>query len=240
MCGRVVWFRAPLDQGVRPRAVLECTTLILKFFTSPRRPREIVLATPLLVTQLFSIQEASAFEHRHGLGVGYQFGHVSAESGDSYNLQSLPLSYLGRYGDDWAAMTRLSLLIPLQASDGEQSFLPQSEYDRTRAFDIILGPNYRFTQIGEWTLEAGFGPHFNYTRFQSTEYVEWTNAALGLAGSWGARRKWGTGFSGGMPEVGVQLDVSYDFIDLAHGGDLGSGLQGQALVSLGWALGVTR
>ncbi len=214
--------------------------MIFRFISERLGSRHSFLIAALWASSLSSIQEAGAFEHHHGLGVGYQFGHVAAESGGSYDLHSLPISYVGRYGGNWAAMTRLSVLIPLRASDGVQSFMPQSEYDRTQAFDFILGANYRLTEIWDWTLEAGFGPHMNYTRFQSTQYVEWTNAALGLAGVCGARRSWGAGFLGGVPEVGIQLDFSYDFIDLAHGGDLSSGIQGQALVSLGWVMGGER
>ena len=211
--------------------------MIFRFLSERFRGRPRFLIFALLAGSLLSIPEASAFEHHHGLGVGYQFGHVAAESGGSYVLHSLPMSYVGRYGGDFAGMTRLSVLIPLRASDGVQSFTPQSEYDRTQAFDFILGANYRFTEIWDWTLEAGFGPHMNYTRLQSTQYVEWTNVALGLAGLCAARRNWGAGFWGGVPEIGVQLDFSYDFIDLAHGGDLNSGVQGQALVLIGWVMG---
>jgi hypothetical protein len=208
--------------------VLTSNTLILRLAIA------VCLGVQLLPAQ------AGAFEHRHGLGIGYQFAHVGSDSGGSYQLQSLPISYVGRYGGDFAAMTRVGLLVPLSASDGGHSFSPQAEYDRTRAFDVFVGPNYRFTKIWGWSLDAGLGPHINYTRFQSTQYVEWTNAAVGLAAACGARTPLGAGFWGGVPEVGVQVDFSYDFIDLAHGGDLSAGVAGQALVSLSWAMGTQK
>lgn len=198
------------------------------------------LGVAVAFSSFFAAAESQAFEHRHAAGVGYQFAHVQSKTQGGYGLGSLPISYLGRYGGDWAALLRLSVLVPLRASDGENSFSPSSEYERTQAYDSLLAANYRFGEWWGWHAEAGLGPHFNFTRFQSPEYVEWSTASLGVGALWGARRFVGTGFWGGRPEVGLQLDFSFDFIDLAHGGDFASGLQGQALVSVGWAMGTRQ
>lgn len=200
----------------------------------------IALGAAVFVSSFFAAANGSAFEHRHAAGVGYQFAHVQSKTQGGYGLGSLPISYLGRYGGEWAALFRLSVLVPLRASDGENSFSPASEYERTQAYDSLLAANYRFTEWSGWHVEAGLGPHFNFTRFQDPEYVEWSSASLGLGAMWGARRFVGTSFWGGRPELGLQLDFSFDFIDLAHGGDFAAGLQGQALVSVGWAMGTRQ
>gem|GEM_PF-2318882 len=175
---------------------------------------------------------AEAFEHRHALGAGYQFGYISAKSGGRYDLRSFPVSYIGRYGGDWAGAFRLSALVPLRASSGDQSFSPSDEYDSTQAYDAVTGLSRRFSEVYGFKIDALLGVHFHY--------VEWSSSAIGVAAGANARHPIGAGFWGGRPEVGVHLELAYDAIDLSHGGDLGSGIQGQAQVSVGWLMGEDR
>lgn len=179
---------------------------------------------------------AQAFEHRHAVGVGYHSGHVFSETAGGFHFRSFPVSYVARLGGDWAALVRVSALFPLRARQEDLTFSPRSEYERTQQWDALCGATFRFTQIAGFDVDAGLGAHFHYARFQSTTYVEWSTAALGLGLGAGVRRAilpevWG------RPEVGLLGDLSYDFIDLSRGGDMAGGVQGQLLVSLGGVWG---
>lgn len=179
---------------------------------------------------------ASAFEHHHALGIGYHSGHIASDTSGSFHFRSFPVSYVGRLGGDWAAHLRVAMLFPLRARQGALTFSPAAEYDRTQVWDSLVGATHRFTRVLGFELETGAGAHFHYVRYQSTTYVEWSSAALGLGLSANARRSilpelWG------RPEMGVGADLSYDFIDLSRGGDLSGGVQGQLLVFLGGAWG---
>lgn len=178
-----------------------------------------------------------AMEHRHALGTGYHFGHITAKEGRSFRFRNLPISYYGRYGGDWAATLRASLLFPLRASDGEVQFAPRSEYDQTQMVDWLLGASRRYRGLMGWDVDAGLGAHFHFARLRSTTYVEWSTAALGLGLVGAARKSLGAGLGGGYPELGLHFDLNYDFIDLSRGGDLVGGVQGQLGVSIGWTLG---
>ena len=179
-------------------------------------------------------------ENRHALGVGYQIGYVSTESNGPFNFGSLPISYVGRYGNDWAGLLRMTVLVPLRAGDPQSKFSPRAEYESTQSYDIFTGVDRRFGPFLQWEIDAGLGPHFNYTRFQSTRYVEWSAAALGFGMSFNARRRIGLEYDWGYPELGVHVDVSDDFIDLSRGGDLSNAIQAQFLLSLGVAFGDHR
>jgi hypothetical protein len=130
----------------------------------------------------------------------------------------------------------VAALFPLRARQGSLTFSPRAEYERTQAWDSLLGATHRFTEVLGFDLDAGAGAHFHYVRYQSTTYVEWSSAALGLGLGAGARRSvlpevWG------RPEVGLNADLSYDFLDLSRGGDLSGGVQGQLLVFVGGTWG---
>lgn len=189
---------------------------------------------------LFLKSEVMAMEHRHAFGTGYHFGHVSAKEGRSYRFRNLPISYQGRYGGDWAAMARVSVLMPLRATDGEVTFAPRSEYDQTQMYDWLLGANHRYRGVLGWDVDAGLGAHAHFARLRSDKYVEWSTSSLGLGLATAARKAVGPGLWGGHPELGIHLDLNYDFIDLSRGGDLVGGVQGQVGVSLGWTFGVKR
>lgn len=119
-------------------------------------------------------------------------------------------------------------------------FAPRAEYDRTGQYDALVAPTYRFSEIMNWQLEAGLGPHFHYVRFQSTEFVEWSSAALGAGASVTGRTPISEEFWNGHGELGVRGDLSYDFIDLSRGGHMNGGVQAQLLVFVGVAVGAMR
>lgn len=204
------------------------------------RPLKWALLPVLIHPALFYSEEAQAFEHRHGVGIGYQSGHIRTEESGSFHFRSVPLAYLGRFGGDFGAEIRIATLFPLRARQEEFVFAPRAEYDRTQQYDALIAPNYRFDEIADWLIEVGLGPHFHFVRFQSTEYVEWSSAALGAGASATARRPISEAFWGAHGEFGLRGDLSYDFIDLSRGGHMNGGAQAQLLVFLGFALGVAR
>jgi hypothetical protein len=104
-------------------------------------------------------------------------------------------------------------------------------------YDALLAPSYRFSEFGKWSVETGLGPHFHYVRFQSTEYVEWSSAAVGLGASATGRTRVTEVFRGAHGEVGARGELSYDFIDLSRGGHMNGGIQAQLLIFAGIALG---
>ncbi len=183
---------------------------------------------------------AAAFEQRHAIGVGYQAGVISAEDAGAFHFRSFPVGYLGRLGGRYGAELRIATLFPLRARQEDIAFAPRSEYDQTQQWDALLAPNYRFTRLGAWDLDAGLGPHFHYVRFQSTKYVEWSSAALGLGASATGRTPISEDFWGGHGELGARGDLSYDFIDLSRGGAMKGGVQAQFLVFVGWTMGAPR
>lgn len=184
--------------------------------------------------------QAEAFEHRHDLGIGFQSGHVATEDAGSFHFRSFPVAYLGRLGGDLGVEMRLAALFPLRARQEDVKFAPRAEYDRTEQYDALIAPNYRFTEIANFQIEAGLGPHFHYVRFQSTEYVEWSSAALGAGASATGRTALTDEFRAGHGEFGLRGDLSYDFIDLSRGGQMNAGVQAQLLVFVGWAMGAGR
>jgi hypothetical protein len=182
-------------------------------------------------------QSARAFEHHHALGVGYQSGHISSETAGAFHLRALPFSYVGRYGGGWAALVRLSALLPLRARQGELKFAPRAEYNETEEWDSFVGVARRFPGPMGFDLDAALGAHFHYVRFRSQTYVEWSAAASGLGLGATARRVLFPRLWGGRGEWGAAVDMNYDFIDISRGGDLRSGVQVQCLAFVGWAWG---
>lgn len=157
-----------------------------------------------------------------------------------FHFRSLPISYVGRLGGDVGVDLRLAALVPLRARQEDLKFAPKKEYDRTEQYDALLGPTYRFADLWGWQMDAGLGPHFHYVRFQSTEYVEWSSAALGLGAFTTARTPITKEFSAGRAEFGARGDLSYDFIDLSRGGHMNGGIQAEFLLFLGFAMGAKR
>jgi hypothetical protein len=184
--------------------------------------------------------ESQAFEHRHGVGVGYQSVHISAKETESFHLRSFPLSYAGRYGGTVGAELRVATLFPLRARQGELKFSPRAEYEHAQQFDAFLAPNLRFSKVFAWQLDSGLGAHLQYVRFRSTEYVEWSTGALGLGASAGARTPLSQEFWAGHGELSVLGHLAYDFIDLSRGGHMTGGVVAQVLVTVGYALGTQK
>lgn len=180
---------------------------------------------------------ALAFEHRHSVGIGYQSGHIATEEAGVFHFRSFPVSYLGRLGGPIGVELRVATLFPLRARQENVAFAPRAEYDRTQQYDALVAPTYRFSKLVGWEIEAGLGPHFHYVRFQSTEYVEWSSAAMGLGTSATGRTPISEEFWGGHGELGIRGDISYDFIDLSRGGHMNGAVQAQFLVFVGWAMG---
>lgn len=198
------------------------------------------IAALLAQSFVLCVSEAKAVEHRHDLGVGYQSGHINGEDAGSFHFRSLPVSYLGRLGGDLGVEIRIAALVPLRARQEDVKFAPRKEYERTQQYDALVGPSYRLTEFLNWKIDAGLGPHFHYVRFQSTEYVEWSSAALGLGASTTGRTPITKELPAGHGEFGVRGDFSYDFIDLSRGGHMNGGLQAQVLLFVGWAMGGKR
>lgn len=207
-------------------------------------------ACPPRASALFALLSAAAalllprttlaFEHRNSVGIGYQSGHIATDSAGSFHFRSFPLSFAGRYGGDWAAQLRMSLLFPLRARQGDEAFSPRAEYDKTQQYDAFLAPNFRFTRLLGWEIDAGLGAHFHFVRFRSTHYVEWSSAAMGMGLSAAGRTPLSEEFWGGHGELGLHGDINYDFIDFSRGGDLTGGVQAQFHVSVGWAMGTAQ
>ena len=196
----------------------------------------LVIAPPVLAW----VRPADAFEHHHSVGIGYQSGHLATDEAGSFHFRSFPVSYLGRYGGDWAAELRLSTLFPLRARQGDLAFSPRAKYDRTQQYDALLAPNYCFSEVSGFDIDTSLGAHFHFVRFQSTEYVEWSSAALGVAAGATARTPLSEEFWGGHGELAVRGDLAYDFIDLSRGGHLNGGVQAAFFVYVGWAMGGRR
>ncbi len=195
----------------------------------------------VLLSSVFLVSgRAHAFEHRHSVGIGYQSGHIATDEAGSFHFRSFPLAYLGRFGGPIGAELRIATLFPLRARQEDIAFAPRAEYDRTQQYDALVAANYRFSEILGWELESGLGPHFHYVRFQSTEYVEWSSAAMGLGISTTGRTPISEEFWGGHGELGVRGDISYDFIDLSRGGHMNGAVQAQLLVLVGFAMGTER
>lgn len=205
-----------------------------------RRPAAWVHLLSLVQLVVLHCGRVQALEHRHGVGIGYQSGHIRAEEAGSFHFRSFPLAYLGRYGGDLGAEVRIATLFPLRVRQEDLAFSPRAEYDRTQQYDALVAPNYRFREIGNWHFDAGLGPHFHYVRFQSTEYVEWSSAALGAGASFTGRTSISDSVLGGHGEFGARGDLSYDFIDLSRGGHMNGGVQAQLLVFIGVSLGASR
>lgn len=192
------------------------------------------------LASIFFAEPLLAFEHRHGVGVGYQSVHISAREADSFHLRSFPLSYTGRYGGTIGAELRIATLFPLRARQGDLKFSPRAEYEGAQQFDAFLAPNVRFSRVLAWEIDSGLGAHFHYARFRSTEYVEWSTGAFGLGASAAARTPLSQEFWAGHGELSVLGHLAYDFVDLSRGGHMTGGVVAQVLVTVGYALGTRK
>ena len=226
MCRRLVWFGENLvARNLVVRSMVARNMVVRAWRVAG------CVATMLLCDPSW------AFEHRHGVGAGYHSAHISAREKESFHFRSFPLSYAGRYGGDIGAELRVASLFPLRARQGVLTFSPRAEYDRAQQFDALLAPNVRFSRLFAREIDSGFGAHFHYARLRSTEYVEWSSAALGLGASVAARTPLSQEFWAGHGELSVLGLLAYDFIDLSRGGHMTGGVVAQVLVTVGYAMG---
>ena len=134
----------------------------------------------------------------------------------------------------------MSVLFPLHATDGVSAFSPPQEYDRVRSFDALVAVNYRFLRLSTWAFDGSLGPHVHFTRLRSSQYVEWTSGSMGLGVSAAMRRVLLQPLGAGLLEWGAHFDLSYDFVDFSHGGDLGAVLSAAVSLSVAFAGGTDK
>lgn len=197
-------------------------------------------ATGLALSLLLWSPSSAAFEHRHALGTGYHFSHVASDQERGFSFHSFPVTYVGRYGGDWAAGLRLSYFVPVHAQQASVGINPREQYDSTLGLDALLGPNYRLSLVPGWMLDVTVGVHANYLQLLSDRFVEWSSATMGLGSQVGIRHRIDTDIGGAVPELGVHGDINVDFIDFSRGGDLKVGVQTQWIATVGWSWGAGR
>jgi len=178
-----------------------------------------------------------ALEQHHALGTGYHWGRGQSSDAGKFHLSSLPVTYTGRYGEEWALLLRASILFPLAVSDELLSISPRAEYESVQSFDMLLAVDKHLVSLLSWKTDLGLGPHIHSTRMRSSRYVEWSTAGLGLGISVNTRRSLARQWKGLTPEIGLHSDFSYDFIDLSRGGKISGAVQAQFLISLGLLIG---
>jgi hypothetical protein len=195
------------------------------------------LSAAVVLLVMLPAHDAVALEHRHGARIGYQVDRFTADSAGPFVFHSPALSYEGRYGSDWAGALRMSVLFPIHATDGVSTFSPPKEYDSVRSLDALLAVNHRFLRLSGWAFDGSLGPHVHFTRLRSSDYVEWTSSSMGLGLSAAVRRLLLQPLGAGLLEWGAHFDLSYDFVDFSHGGDLSGVLSAAASLSVAFAGG---
>jgi hypothetical protein len=184
------------------------------------------------------VGDVGAFEHRQGARVGAQIDRFRSASAGAFVFYSPFIGYEGRYGADWAASLKFSYLVPVHASDGVSKFAPSRHYDQVRSFDAFVGVDRRFARYQGWSFEGALGPHGHFTRLRSSRYVEWSSASMGVGMSAAASRPSPPSLKMKWLHFGAQLDLSYDFVDFSHGGDLSGVFSAALSFSLAFVGGV--
>lgn len=157
----------------------------------------------------------------HGLGFSYDFTSVTSKEQSSYAFHSPALTWTmsGAEPAGWTAMA--SLLIPVQGRQDGEVVATSRYYRRFWGADGLLGRAYRINLGEGFDVEGGLGVHLNYVSLIGKEgYRDWNSFSGGLGVITTARWQLGQQFLGRPLSLGGFLNLSSDFFDLLHGGDL--------------------
>lgn len=201
----------------------------------PRAP--VHLASILLSSAAVFGSESADADQQHGLGIDYQFTHLTSKEGSNYHFQSPGLSYIVIVGEPWAFQGQLTALIPVKASQDGRDVIPSEFYSFRFGFDLEAGGARRFRLMDRLEADVGVGAHLNGILLPgSTGYQNFTSLTMGLALTADLRwAPWGT--EGFHTVVGAFATGAIDFIDLIHGEDLRSGDMVTAGLLVAWSFG---
>lgn len=171
----------------------------------------------------------------HGLGFTYDFTSVTSKAPSSYAFHSPSFTWTmsGAEPRGWSAIT--SLLIPVQGRQDGVVMASSRFYRRFWGVDTLVGRGFRGALSPRLDVEGSLGVHLNLLFFTAIDgYRDFGSLTAGLGCSALVRYRTAQVFFGRPLFASAFANLSGDFLDLLHGGDLRWGTN----VALGLQLAV--
>jgi hypothetical protein len=174
----------------------------------------------LLLLYASGVASARA-ETLQGLGFSYDFTSVTSKAPSSYAFHSPAFTWTMSSAEPtgWSSMT--SLLIPVQGRQDGVVLATSRFYRRSWGLDALVGRGFRSALSPRLDLEGGLGVHVNLLFLTAIDgYRDFSSLTAGLGASALLRYRTEQQFFGRPLFASAFTNLSGDFLDLLHGGDL--------------------
>lgn len=160
-------------------------------------------------------------ETLHGFGFTYDFTSLTSKAPSSYAFHSPAFTWAmsGAEPTGWSSMS--SLLIPVQGRQDGAVLASTRFYRRFWGVDTLVGRAYRGALSPRLDLEGSLGVHLNLLFLTAISgYRDFSSLTAGLGCSALLRYRTGREFFHKPLFASAFANLSGDFLDLLHGGDL--------------------